>query len=64
MIQIIELAVVYCRYAILTEETYPRWTGNPTQGITHIMNSVHMENDQWQLGKTKVFIKNPESVSV
>ena len=26
------------------------------------MNSVNMEADQWQLGKTKVFIKNPESL--
>jgi hypothetical protein len=22
-----------------------------------------MDSDQWQLGKTKVFVKNPESVS-
>lgn len=27
------------------------------------MKSVNMEPDQWQLGRTKVFIKNPESVS-
>ena len=27
------------------------------------MNSVNMEPDQWQMGKTKVFIKAPESVS-
>ena len=26
------------------------------------MNAVQMEPDQWQLGRTKVFIKNPESV--
>jgi myosin heavy subunit len=28
------------------------------------MNSVNMEKSQFQLGKTKVFIKAPESVSV
>ena len=27
------------------------------------MSSVNMEPDQWQLGKTKVFVKSPESVS-
>ena len=32
------------------------------QGIEHMMRSVNMESDQWQLGKTKVFIKAPESV--
>ena len=26
------------------------------------MNFVKMDNDQYQMGKTKVFIKNPESV--
>ena len=27
------------------------------------MKAVNMEPDQWQLGRTKVFVKNPESVS-
>ncbi|XP_071168710.1 unconventional myosin-Ie-like isoform X1 [Mytilus edulis] len=50
------------RYAILTPETWPNWRGDPKQGIKHLMNTVNMENDQWQLGKTKVFVKNPESL--
>ncbi|XP_019859632.1 PREDICTED: unconventional myosin-If-like [Amphimedon queenslandica] len=51
-----------CRYALLTPETYPRWTGPVQDGIRHLMMSVNMEPDQWQLGKTKVFIKSPESL--
>lgn len=51
------------RYAILTPETWPAWRGDTKQGIKHLMNYVNMDADQWQLGKTKVFIKNPESVS-
>lgn len=50
------------RYAILTPETWPQWRGDPRQGIKHLMNYVNMDADQWQLGKTKVFIKNPESL--
>ncbi|KAK3098251.1 hypothetical protein FSP39_017626 [Pinctada imbricata] len=50
------------RYAILTPETWPQWRGDPKQGIRHLMDYVHMDNDQWQLGKTKVFVKNPESL--
>ncbi|XP_052276602.1 unconventional myosin-Ie-like isoform X2 [Dreissena polymorpha] len=50
------------RYAILTPETWPQWTGDITRGIHHLMNSVNMDKDQYQLGKTKVFIKNPESL--
>ncbi|XP_031555305.1 unconventional myosin-Ie-like isoform X2 [Actinia tenebrosa] len=50
------------RYAILTKETWPKWKGEVRQGITHLMNAVNMEKDQWQLGKSKVFIKAPESL--
>ena len=51
------------RYAILTPETYPSWRGDPRGGVTHLMNFVNMDRDQFQLGRTKVFIKNPEAVS-
>ena len=50
------------RYAILTKETWPRWNGDVRRGVEHLMNAVNMERDQWQMGKTKVFIKAPESV--
>ena len=49
---------------MLTQETFPEWRGPVVQGIQHLMNSVNMEPDQWQLGKSKVFVKNPESVSI
>ncbi|KAK2153501.1 hypothetical protein LSH36_295g04091 [Paralvinella palmiformis] len=50
------------RYAILTPETWPQWRGDIRSGINHLMNSVHMDPDQFQLGKTKVFVKSPESL--
>ncbi|XP_068612740.1 myosin IEb [Brachionichthys hirsutus] len=50
------------RYAILTKETWPRWRGEEHQGVLHLLNSVNMDQDQFQLGKTKVFIKAPESL--
>ncbi|KAL6109895.1 uncharacterized protein ACO6RY_12938 [Pungitius sinensis] len=50
------------RYAILTKETWPRWSGEERQGVLHLLSSVHMDQDQFQLGKTKVFIKAPESL--
>ncbi|XP_050400125.1 unconventional myosin-Ie isoform X2 [Patella vulgata] len=50
------------RYNILTPETYPEWHGDPKQGIKHLMNSVNMDPDQFQMGRTKVFVKNPESL--
>lgn len=51
------------RYAILTPETWPCWRGDERQGVVHLMKSVNMDLDQFQLGRTKVFIKAPESVS-
>lgn len=38
------------------------WTGPVDRGIQIIMNSVNMDPDQWQMGKSKVFIKSPESL--
>lgn len=50
------------RYAILTPETWPRWRGNERQGVQHLLRAVNMEPDQYQMGGTKVFVKNPESL--
>ncbi|KAF2366369.1 SH3 domain [Trinorchestia longiramus] len=50
------------RYAILTRETWPNWSGPPQDGINIIMNHVNMESAQYQLGKTKIFVKDPESL--
>lgn len=52
------------RYAILTKETWPKWKGDPRSGIKHIMASVQLDPDQFQMGKSKVFVKNPESVTL
>jgi myosin-1 len=50
------------RYAILTQETWPRFNGNVRQGCEVICRAMNISPDQFQLGKTKIFIKNPESV--
>ncbi|XP_043994741.1 unconventional myosin-Ie isoform X1 [Gambusia affinis] len=50
------------RYAILTKESWPTWRGDEKQGVLHLLRSVNMDQDQFQLGKTKIFIKAPESL--
>ncbi|XP_066491112.1 unconventional myosin-Ie [Tiliqua scincoides] len=50
------------RYAILTKATWPSWKGEEKQGVLHLLHSVNMDPDQYQLGKTKIFIKAPESL--
>ncbi|XP_051495690.1 unconventional myosin-If [Apus apus] len=50
------------RYAILTPETWPCWRGDERQGVQHLLCSVNMDPDQYQMGRSKVFVKNPESL--
>ena len=50
------------RYAILTKQTYPQWNGELKDGVMHLLNTVGMDSDQYQMGRTKIFIKNPESL--
>ena len=52
------------RYAILTEETSPRNKQKMagTKAVNHILRSVNMDSGQFQLGKTKLFIKEPNSI--
>ncbi|NWX39817.1 MYO1F protein, partial [Steatornis caripensis] len=50
------------RYAILTPETWPCWRGDERQGVQHLLRSVNMDPDQYQMGRSKVFVKNPESL--
>lgn len=50
------------RYAILTPESWPQWIGDPRQGVLHLLSSVNMDQDQYQLGTSKVFIRAPESL--
>jgi myosin-1 len=56
-----EFAKFIQRYGIVCSKTN-FWNGPVDKGIKLIMDSVNMDADQWQLGKTKVFIKSPESV--
>lgn len=39
------------------------WTGDTKRGCELILLHSGIPDNQWQLGKSKVFIKSPESVS-
>ena len=54
---------LYFRYALLTKETWPQWPGDPKKGCIHILKSSQVAQDEYQMGKSKVFVKAPESVS-
>ena len=50
------------RYALLTKETWPSWPGDPKKGCIHILKNSQVAQDEYQMGKSKVFVKAPESV--
>jgi len=50
------------RYALLTKETWPQWPGDPKKGCIHILKSSQVAQDEYQMGKSKVFVKAPESL--
>ncbi|KAK9301994.1 hypothetical protein QLX08_005842 [Tetragonisca angustula] len=50
------------RYGILTKETWPRWISNEKQEVEWILGSLNIDRSKYQLGKTKLFIKAPESL--
>lgn len=56
-----EFAKFIQRYGIVSKETR-RWSGPTDVGIKKIMNTVNIDEDQYQLGKTKIFIKAPETL--
>lgn len=50
------------RYAIVSPQTWPSFHGDQQKACEIICDSVHMEKTQYQMGKTKIFVKNPESL--
>lgn len=52
----------FTRYRILNDKTYPKYNGSFIDGCKLIMESVVKSQDNYQFGKTKIFIKVPEIV--
>lgn len=39
------------------------WSGDDRSGCERILTDAKISKDEWQMGVTKAFIKNPETVS-
>ncbi|CAL7941782.1 unnamed protein product [Xylocopa violacea] len=50
------------RYGILTKDNCPRLSGDEKQIVEWILKSLHIDQSQYQLGKSKLFIKAPETL--
>ena len=46
-------------YAILTPETWPSWRGDERQGVQHLLRSVNMDPDQYQMVGARCSSRTP-----
>jgi myosin-1 len=52
------------RFKLLTNETWPKWTGSPKDGSVKIVNHMKIPAASFATGTTKIFIREPRSVSL
>lgn len=60
-----EFSRFLAKYKKLSLHTYSmagEWNGPPNEGCRHILQDMNIDQGQWQLGKTKVFVRHPETV--
>jgi len=50
------------RYHMISKSTWPKWKGDARSGAQEIMNSLGVHKDEFRLGKTKIFIRNPKTL--
>lgn len=51
------------RYKMLAGPTWPRWGGKPQEGVKILLEVQGVPQDEYAFGKTKLFIRNPKTVS-
>jgi len=50
------------RYKMLSQGTWPNYRGDAKTGCKEIMTTRGLGKEDYQLGRTKIFIKNPITV--
>lgn len=57
-----------CRFYLLSPATSYAgdyiWTGDDRSGCERMLRDTGIAKEEWQMGVTKAFIKNPETVCV
>jgi len=49
------------RYKMLCDNTWPFWSSDAKSGTQQIVNFHKIDSKEVQLGKTKIFIRNPKT---
>ncbi len=52
------------RYKMLSPMTWPSWSNHPQDGVQEIFYALRIPNEEYTCGTTKIFIRNPRTVSI
>lgn len=50
------------RYKSLCPRTWPHWTGVPSEGVKVLVQHLQYSNDEYRMGRTKLFIRFPRTL--
>jgi len=51
------------RYKMLSNKTWPNWNqGTDLEGVELILHSASIDENEYKMGKTKIFIRNPKTL--
>lgn len=50
------------RYGLVCNDTFPSWGGAPRDGVKKVMDAIGASSSAYQFGKTKIFIKEPQTL--
>ncbi|CAH1098535.1 unnamed protein product [Psylliodes chrysocephalus] len=50
------------RYKCLCKETWPNYHGDAKDGVTKLIAALKFTEDEYQMGKTKIFIRHPKTL--
>ncbi|XP_030750397.1 unconventional myosin IC isoform X1 [Sitophilus oryzae] len=50
------------RYKSLAPETWPHFPGNAKDGVQHLVCALGYEAKEYQMGRTKIFIRHPQTL--
>eukprot|EP01102_Stenamoeba_stenopodia_P011541 TRINITY_DN3559_c0_g1_i1.p1 TRINITY_DN3559_c0_g1~~TRINITY_DN3559_c0_g1_i1.p1 ORF type:complete len:962 (+),score=289.09 TRINITY_DN3559_c0_g1_i1:505-3390(+) len=50
------------RYKMICKSTWPHWRGDDRSGTQAIVEEIGIPNEEYCMGKTKIFIKNPTTL--
>lgn len=57
-----EYARFFRRYKMLSKKSWPRWGDTPRAGTELLLKEHNIKDDEFRLGKTKIFIRNPRTL--